>query len=327
MATSMCKRLTLVTLLLVSAGVAGCGLTVPDIKEPWEVNKPPSSERHPGASGTAQLEFEIKKRIFCDLREAVQAADRFPLREARIPEEWGAQLSLTLQVDETTSLNPGVTLNTSYPTVISYPAKAVTPLGMLAATTTSQSFGLGFGATLSSTATRQDKFDPYYSMKTLKKPIDKLSVCYDGPPYTKNDPFLTEGWTPASSSPFVVESDLGITEWLIGAMQFSHVLPSDVPQLQQKTPLPKGTSENVPDTITLEIKFIIVTSGNVTPTWKLARISANTGSSPLFNTGRTRTHDLIITIGNPSQIASTHLASQIGNSVSNGNKAAAMGSQ
>ena len=83
-----------------------------------------------------------------------------------------------------------------------------------------------------------------------------------------------------------------------------------------------GSGGNAPDTISIEIKFVIVTNGNVTPTWKLLRVSANTGSAPLFSLGRTRTHDLITTIGPPGQAtANTHLASQIGNAVSNANRA------
>jgi hypothetical protein len=44
------------------------------------------------------------------------------------------------------------------------------------------------------------------------------------------------------------------------------------------------------------------------------RYTTNNGSLPLFATGRTRTHDLLITIG-PSKDAKTansHLAAQIG---------------
>ena len=82
-----------------------------------------------------------------------------------------------------------------------------------------------------------------------------------------------------------------------------------------------GGGGSAPDTLTIEIKFIIVTSGNVTPTWKLLRVSANTGSSPLFALGRTRTHDVIITIGpNNTPTQNTHLASQIGNAVGNANR-------
>ena len=88
-----------------------------------------------------------------------------------------------------------------------------------------------------------------------------------------------------------------------------------------------GGGGTAPDTLTIEIKFIIVTSGNVTPTWKLLRVSANTTGS-LLSLGRIRTHDVIITIGpNNQQTLNTHLASQIGNAVSNGNQTAALAGQ
>jgi hypothetical protein len=79
----------------------------------------------------------------------------------------------------------------------------------------------------------------------------------------------------------------------------------------------------------------VVSSGNATPQWNLVRVSANTGS-PFFDMNRTRTHDLIITIGPgkvemqqtpngqtvarvvPTQGAQdAHLASQIGLAVAN----------
>jgi hypothetical protein len=50
--------------------------------------------------------------------------------------------------------------------------------------------------------------------------------------------------------------------------------------------------------------------------------SANTGSSPLFGTGRTRTHDLIFTVGPDNadkRVAAYSLVR--GNAVSNGVKA------
>ena len=53
------------------------------------------------------------------------------------------------------------------------------------------------------------------------------------------------------------------------------------------------------------------TIGRVTPTWKLVNVSANTGNVPFSNVGRTRTHDLFITIGpNNQQTINSHVASQ-----------------
>jgi hypothetical protein len=197
------------TIFLLSGVVAGFGTAVPDIKEFWDRDKPPAPGAPVGVPGAAQMEWEIKKRIFCDLKEAVKAANSIPFksgtpnrltvkRPGLIPVNWGAQISSSLQVDETSSLNPVLTLNTTYPAVISYPATK-TALGAISAVTTPQSFGLGFGATLSSTATRTDKFDPYYTIETLMREDSPNSICWGGPPYTQNDPLLEDGWVPVAA--------------------------------------------------------------------------------------------------------------------------------
>jgi hypothetical protein len=70
------------------------------------------------------------------------------------------------------------------------------------------------------------------------------------------------------------------------------------------------------DSFSREIKFIIISTGNITPTWKLIQVSANSGNAPFFSTGRTRTHDLLITIGPPTlRTVNDFLASQIGQAV------------
>ena len=47
--------------------------------------------------------------------------------------------------------------------------------------------------------------------------------------------------------------------------------------------------------ISHEVKFEIISNGDITPSWKLVRISANQGAPFFFGTSRDRTHDLIIT--------------------------------
>jgi hypothetical protein len=293
-------------------GLAGCGLVVPDIKEAWDADRPANpATGEPKISATAQIEFEIKKRVYCELKEAVQAVNQIevssgsygrlsPPKRGILPLAWGAQVSLSLQVDESAALNPGVAFNQVMPNAISV-------FGPSNTVTTSQSFNLGFGAALSSTATRIDKFDPYWSIAYLMIPEKPYSVCRDG-----NDPFQEIGWKPASSSPFILHSDLGIKEWLQGAI-FTDVLLHSVGKAV-------GPGAQNPDVVSYEIKFVIVSSGNVTPTWKLAKVSANTAGN-FFSTGRTRTHDLIITIGpKDSTSLQSNLALQIGNAVSNANR-------
>jgi hypothetical protein len=46
------------------------------------------------------------------------------------------------------------------------------------------------------------------------------------------------------------------------------------------------------------VAFVVVASGNITPTWTLVNVSANTAGS-LAAAGRTKTGDVIISLGQP----------------------------
>jgi hypothetical protein len=498
---------------LLAGGLSGCGTVIPSVGEIWDgakdIPEQTTKDGEPWSapiSAAAQIEFEIKKQIFCELKAAVQSVKAYSKfgSVTLLPDDWGASVSISLQVDESTALNPGVALNVAM-------ANAVSTFGVVQkvgnttitppTTSTPQSFSLGFGATVSSTATRVDKFDPYYSIQYLltplslpKKPSDPYPLCqFDEP---TGDPLTADGHSPAKSSFLIAQnstpmltnraalnpnsptwptaphivSQLGLVDWLVGATWANQAIPSvggpaiaynfpeylkkqrarlkalgfsdpqvtdiiasgapsdDVadlvhnprkeknytqavvtryllqgtppsvlkqykdagynpdeikemimhcdrksaagggetdsaaaakhpaatnPTATAKHPVKGGCSGGAstagggnstgggggstpggggggtaPDTLSIEIKFIIVTNGNVTPTWKLLRVSANTGSAPLFSLGRIRTHDLIITIGpNNQQTLNTHLASQIGNAVSNGNQTAALSGQ
>jgi len=283
---------------ILACGLTGCGTYVPEIKEVWD-----------GPEGTKQIEFEIKNRIYCELGKAVRELnDEYTVRSRSgpgqplqttplFPNEWGAQVSISLQIDEGSTLSPGVALNKVLPNVFTpFPSGTVM---------TPQSFSLGWGGTLSSTATRIDKFDYYWPVSDLISKPTKASTCHG-----VNDPFRMRGVEPASSSPFIL-SDLRIKEWLDGAMYTNRAIPS--------LGAASGAGAKKPDVISMEIKFVIVSSGNVSPTWKLVRVSANTGNSPLFAAGRTRTHDLIITVGpNDEAAKNSHFASQLGRAVNSG---------
>jgi hypothetical protein len=311
------RSVQLLIMLLISMGLASCGLMIPDIKESWDKDVPADPvTATPKITGAAQMEWEIRRRVYCELKEAVRSVNQLLLAQRTgknvkgadksggpIPLNWEAQVSLSLEVDESSSINPGLALNTPLPNTINYPAKT-TALGAVPAVITPQSFSLGVGGTLSSTATRIDTYNPYYSVAALMKPTTGESVCVP-----ENDPFTRASLKPVTSSPLIIVGDLGIQDWLTGAMLNNVLLPSI------------GGSTGKPP-VTYEVKFIIVSSGNVTPTWKLVRVSANAGALSFISTGRTRTHDLIVTIGPPGAATNNnHLAAQIGSAVSNGNRA------
>src|SRR5579871_3525454 len=112
----------LIPVVVALAGLtAGCGIIVPTISELWDTDLPPGPKLLPkdSISSTAQIEFEIKKRIYCDLREAVRAAEAIPYGEGvnyspdnsgYLPLDWGAFLSISLEVDDSSNITPGVSI-------------------------------------------------------------------------------------------------------------------------------------------------------------------------------------------------------------------------
>jgi len=305
----------------------------------------------PTYTATAQIEYEIKQKVYCELSYAVQQVQKVPNgshQKPPIPDGWGVQMQLSLEVDESVSLSPGVTFTQLLPGIMKVFGVFQVSKFPLNSVSVAQSFSLGFGGTLSRDADRTDKFNTYYSIKDLMQQAARHATpCQnDGKPDPRQDPFLSINWTPAASSPLLIESNLGLKDWLEGAMLFDTALPSSSPQPSPASnPSNSGGSGSssgggksssgggkssaggggLPqDSFSQEIKFIIVSTGNIQPTWKLIQLSANTGNTPFFSTGRTRTHDLIITIGPPTQrTTNDFLATQIGQAVRTGVAAAA----
>lgn len=280
--------------------LSGCGTFVPDIQEFW------------GTPEDATIKVnKVSAQVVCELRRAVQrvvyehqhnptqfvAAPGNPPPPALRPltwftKTWGAQVTLNFNIIENTGLTPGVSLITPL-------RNATTAFPGAAAVTSSQSFTFGFGATASSTATRNDKLNMFFKVSDLLIPSSPPSVNLTCIPDQ-----------PANADIFV-QSDLKLYDWLHAAM-----LPYDTGIINYSN---NSTPQNA---ITHDIKFEIVSDGNVNPQWKLVNISANT-SPALLAVGRDRTQELIITFGpaqngNLSQAAAnSHLATETGSAVSN----------
>jgi hypothetical protein len=276
--------------------LSGCGTVVPEIQE------------LPGSPDDGQLLVkEIVRRVHCEVQDAVQYVILTDEQLAtqglnggkRLTEwldTWGAQVQLNLTIVESTSLNPGVTLNTPM-----IPANTIFPGNIVVSA--AQNYNFGIGASLSSEATRTDQVGAYYTVPELMK--NKLN-CAAGDPFQGS---------------LLLQSDLKLKEWLATLALTRNVGDAGNP-----------SDKNV---ISHEVKFEIISNGDITPTWTLVRVSANTGGN-FFNTKRKRTHDLTITLGPnekpppakgakksvaanqlSSAAASTFLASQIGLAVSN----------
>jgi len=241
--------------VILGASLAGCGTVVPNISEPWDGPKdipetpgPPDKRQIP-VSATAQIEFEIKRQIYCELKAAVRTVKHYETPNdtySLLPTNWGASVSISLQVDEATSLNPGVALNVPMENAVStfgVAEKVGSTIISPPTTTTAQSFSLGFGANLSSTATRIDKFDPYYTIKYLLKKTEPNGMCnyeydsdkdtFDTDNVAKSSPLIAQSSSPILKNSALADPDaphivsqLGLTDWLVGAVFTNEIIPS-----------------------------------------------------------------------------------------------------
>ena len=138
-------------------------------------------------------------------------------------------------------------------------------------------FSLGAGLNFSSDATRIDTINAYYLVSDLEK-----ARCSDAA---------------RPNRLFMLQSDLKLSEWLFDAVSASVTNTINF----RNTTL--AVSTNV---LQHEVKFQIVSSGTLNPSWTLTRLTVD-GSGNLLSAGRTRTNDLIITFGpaSPAVVAVT----------------------
>jgi hypothetical protein len=181
-------------------------------------------------------------------------------------------MTLLLQIDETGAVNPGVTFNqTLHNAVAVIPGQS--PI------TVPQTFSAAVGGNFSSQASRTDRYYSFFGLKDLKKPFtpDETSCKVD-----------------RHGSSLLLSGELGIDAWLKGALIQQNAIPSSV--------LPKSVATKL-DVLSYEVKFIVITTGTANPSWKLLAVSASTGSSPLLSANRTRTNDLLLTMGPATVLA------------------------
>jgi hypothetical protein len=299
------EMLRMVIALSVISLCGGCGTNIPSQVEVWDRGNPQAVE---------EMQKQIKYSIYCELRDAVRSVRGGPKtvryrdgkvvggqNEISLPDTWGAQITMSFTVDETGKFNPGIT--STYPI---------------------QDFAISLGANLSSQAMRIEKFETFYTVPELAYTYSDREVCKERPDFDLG--------RQSSSSPMTVLSELGIREWLPKAYNVSNFLRSS--RAKDRVGSPLGASGFASDGFSYNIKFVIVAEGSVNPVWKLVRIT--TSESPaLFIANRTKTHELLITIGpgdfgpvdGPSSSramvglargpAASNLALQIGSAVSN----------
>lgn len=267
--------------LAVTTGCAlcGCGSFVPEIEEFWGAPVDVSVKVN---AITAQVKCELREAVaYLHERDRLLAKTKLLVKDKKTGklsldtkldwlDNWSAQVTLTLNILESTALNPGLTLNTPL-------NNANTRYGTTTVVTP-QSYSFGLGGTLSSAATRIDTITALYNLAEFSNAVPTDRTCI---PETH------------ANGDLFIQSDLKLKQWLSEA-----VLPLYTTTIDKFPTKPISSVKN--GFLSHEVKFQIVSNGNATPTWKLVHVSANAGNLPLFATSRDRTQDLQITMG-PTQ--------------------------
>ena len=302
-----------------SLGGCGFGLKVPEFQEGWD--SPQDGET---------LVREISKTVYLSVEKAVVCAVNDPSLASQksrddFADNWAVQLTLQLQIQETSALSPGLSLNTPMHNGIVnfageyFGSNTVTvrgPWGGLVSgypstylwgpATLPQSYSFGMGGKASTQATRTDSSGASFTVKQLLNNAKaggrhrmEQENCSDQTIDEKARDELYPGdkehlSKTAQFLSLIVNNDLKIYEWLRSALHIQTIIAefggNIVAAGKDST---RGIGQNA---ITHEVQFVVVTDGNVTPQWKLVRVTGNP-NSPFFDASRSRTHDLIVTFG------------------------------
>jgi hypothetical protein len=252
----------------------------------------PELQENPWNHGGERLVQAIAQSIHCEIRNAVYAVKQ----EDKKNEPYNKRL-IAAWLD---SWGAQVQITLTADEFGSFgPSGSYSPM---------QIFFLGLGANLSSEATRVDVLNFYYTVAELQE----AGPC--------SPQLIAENANHPMGS-LLIQSDLKLREWLFSVV-FGN-LTGDIPINANMT------NQNAKNALSHEITFKIITSGNITPSWKLVHATINS-SPPLFMASRTRTHDLLITFGPNVQgqgmtnslgpntpAANANLAQQIGIAVRN----------
>jgi hypothetical protein len=165
-------------------------------------------------------------------------------------------------------------------------------------------FSLGLNGALSADATRTESIGFFFVFADLLTPKKGRLLPRELPDCVHHSDIL-------------IESDLKLKEWL-EAVALVSATPESI-----SSPFKAGAPIDV---VSHEVQFVVVLGGDLTPTWKLVPVTINPGG-PFLGASRTRTDDLLITMGpldalapgrpiGPSvAVEQSHLASQIGQAV------------
>jgi hypothetical protein len=256
--------------LVVAATLTACGTYTPD-KDPFQSDAPAQN----GNGNTKQGAYEtaIVDHVECEIAQGLEQAKKFELSWL---EKWGTTVTQTITVEDQTGLAPGISMITPFKNGF-FPFAASNGGNVVIA----QSFSFSLGGTASANALRTETIQYTFRNEDLLDIYERNPSACKGP------------------RGVMIDGDLKIREFIYDKAQVASSSTLDtlhrfqVPESKGEELISKTSPFN---TFTEEITFIAAYGANATPTWHLARFSADT-SSNLLVSQRTNTNDLVITLG------------------------------
>jgi hypothetical protein len=247
--------------LLVATTISSCGTYTPD-KDPFQSDA--EAENHETSQGA--YETAITNHIACEIGQGLEEAEKLKLPWLT---KWGTTVTQTITVEDQSGLSPGISAITPFRNdLLAFPAANGGNV------TLAQSFSFNLGGTASANALRTETIEYTFVNKDILRVFKKNEHCLD------------------AIHGVMIDGDLKIREFIYDKALIAHSK-----NLQLLPPRGIQAADIPPfNVFTEEITFIASYGASVTPTWHLARFSANT-SSNLLIADRTNTNDLVITLG------------------------------
>jgi hypothetical protein len=268
----MAVRVGYIFALLTSFGLSGCGFGVPEMNPFY-----PDQEFGTGSYSTqGKFENDVVDHIKCSIQKGLLRVAGYingkPVPYVdwlyKDPNGWGTSINLTLQVDELSNANPGVTATNQWGNeikILPLAQKAIYP----------QSFLFGAGGTGSAHSTRQETIQYTYSNAILlKEARDKIRQ-------NPNGLLCDEGM-----DGFQIQSNLKIDDFIWDKATIA-AAGNDTELYRNWAPF--GVFQD-------QLTFVASYGANVTPTWHIETVVLGT-NSPLLSATRTNTDTLIMTMG------------------------------
>ena len=259
--------------------LGGCGTQIPDM---GALGQKPLEE----AFTEMDLVNHIKCEIHLGVRDALKVWARGGATGGNGVEwlrAWDAKVTFKLTVDDTTSLSPGASLTQPMHNVVSFFSEGGN-------VTSGQSFSLGVGLQASAESTRAETLAFTFRIADL----------------LAHDPLRDDETSCEGHGQVPVLGTLKIDEFIVTKAGMA-ASPDTVPNTGVISPFTAFSDQ---------VTFIVTFGGNVTPQWKLVKVTANS-TSPFYNAVRKRTQDVTITMGphNSKEVIAIYQAALTGQAV------------